>query len=674
MLKNFIIILLFALNYNIQTQTLVNIRAELTPEVYQEWDNYIRKYAPADSAFNVMAALVQRHYISGRSGVCMLVLDMYSSLFPNKDSIIKVSRNLHEQLMLSQTPNPDMLNLYNKYIIENAPSRNALFAVHRIADTFIKRKDWDSTAYIFNYFKKYFPEQSNYFESVLNIINQPEEGLVLRNLGAKLNSRQAEWDPNPTPDGRYLYFTASFKNGGYGNADIWVSEMKKGEWQAPVNLGTAINGRKQETIDNVTADGTGLLLSGDFSGTFGQFDIFYAAKTDSSWESLLHYSMPINTKYVDESANISSDGRVMIFTSDRPGGVGEYHPYGSYHGGTEMGNMDLYYSILENGEWSEPRNLGSVINTPYSERSVFLHPDGKTIYFSSNGHPGLGRLDVFKSTRLNDTSWTEWSVPVNLGKEINSEEDDWGYKISFKGDSAFFAARNRQIGFGDWDLYSVTLPENAKPEKLIAVRGQVFDSKNRPLSADIIWEDLESGETIGKLKSDPRDGSYFIALKYGRKYGYYANKNGYYPESNNIDLKNHSEDNDIYKNIKLVSLSELRDSAAKITINNIFFDFGKYELKQESFLELNRLADFLKINKKYKVIVEGHTDNIGTKTTNQELSEKRAAAVAQYLISKGFDRDIFEIIGHGAENPVADNNTEKNRALNRRVEISFKKR
>lgn len=659
---------------SISSQTLINLREELSPAVFAEWDNYIKDYAPSDSAFNVVSNLVRRHYSAQRSAVAMLVIDMYAPLFPQKDSILKESRKIHEQLMLSQTPNPDMLGLYSKYVRLKAPNRDAIFALQRITDSYIIRKDWDSAAFIFDYYKQYFPENQDYFNDVIKILSAPEEGLVINNLGDSINTNLAEWDPNPTPDGRFLYFTSAHRRGGFGNADIWVSELVNGKWSKAQNIGNAINGSRNETIDNVTTDGTGLFLSGDFPGTFGQFDIFYASKTDSSWESLLHYPMPINTEYADESGSLTSDGKVLIFTSDRPGGIGDYKPYMTYHGGSEMGNIDIYVSILQNGEWSDAINLGTTINTPFAERSAFLHPDGKTLYFSSNGHPGLGRLDVFKSIRLKEDSWTEWSKPVNLGKEINSADDDWGYKISFKGDSAFFAAKNRQSGFGDWDLYSVTLPEIAKPEKVIAVRGKVLDSKGYHVSAKIIWEDLETGEIIGELKSDPRDGSYFIALPYGRNYGYYASRYGYYPESNNINLKDDNINDDIYHNIKMISLQDLNKADVKIRINNLFFDFGKSKLKPESYPELNRLTEFLKQNKKYLVIIEGHTDNIGTKETNKTLSEERAKAVANYLVSKGFDINSFVIEGFGDAKPIVDNNSEKNRALNRRVEISFRKK
>ena len=278
------------------------------------------------------------------------------------------------------------------------------------------------------------------------------------------------------------------------------------------------------------------------AGTYGEFDIYLAEKDSLSWR-MTHLPYPINTKYHEESGNLTSDGKALLFTSDRPGGIGAYVPINQYfYHGSVMGNMDIYISFLTDSGWSKPINLGPTINTPYAERAAYLHPDGKTLYFSSNGHAGLGRLDVFKSVRLREDSWTEWSEPVNLGKEINTANDDWGYNIDIKGDSAFFAINDAPDGYGNWDIYSVTLPKNAKPEKIIIVRGKVTDSGGNPISCVIKWEDLETGEVIGRLRSDPRDGYYFITLNPGRNYGYFADKSGFYPLSKNINLKKTTEE------------------------------------------------------------------------------------------------------------------------------------
>jgi outer membrane protein OmpA-like peptidoglycan-associated protein len=488
-----------------------------------------------------------------------------------------------------------------------------------------------------------------------------------------INTRGNEWDPTPTPDGRFLYFTADSRQGGKGRSDIWVSEKIRGEWQLPTNLGESINSYRDETIDNVTVDGTTLLLSGNFKGSLGEFDIYLAEKDSAEWKSLTHLPHPINTQYHEESGCLTADGKALLFTSDRPGGIGPFvRISNSYYHGNLMGNMDIYVSVKQSdGSWGEPINLGPTINTPYAERSVFLHPDGKTLYFSSDGHPGLGRLDVFKSVRLNDTSWTEWSEPVNLGKEINSANDDWGYEVDISGETAFFAGNNYVIGYGGWDIYSISLPNKARPEQVVRIRGKVTDLEGNPISSVIKWEDLETGEIVGTLKSDPRDGYYFIALKPGRLYGYYAEKQGYYSSSKHIDLRNNNDITEINENIVLALILELQQKKQTVQINNIFFDFDKSDLKKESFPELNRLVELLKTNKQVTIKIEGHTDNIGTIERNVELSKQRANAVKEYLIANNIAANRITVTFFGALHPIAPNDTESNRAKNRRVNIVF---
>lgn len=656
-----------------QIPKLIDLGAPLNDSTFKLWDKYIRDYAPADSAFLVVTQMASRHYNINRAAVAKFIYESYLELFPNMDSIINSRIYVCEQVMLTQEPNPDTKSIYHNYILKNAPSDDAFVAVQRLTDAYISRKFWDSAVYVYEYYRPYFPISQRRFEKVIEILKAPLEGLAVRNLGNMINTRGNEWDPTPTPDGRFLYFTADSRQGGKGRSDIWVSEKIRGEWQLPTNLGESINSYRDETIDNVTVDGTTLLLSGNFKGSLGEFDIYLAEKDSAEWKSLTHLPHPINTQYHEESGCLTADGKALLFTSDRPGGIGPFvRISNSYYHGNLMGNMDIYVSVKQSdGSWGEPINLGPTINTPYAERSVFLHPDGKTLYFSSDGHPGLGRLDVFKSVRLNDTSWTEWSEPVNLGKEINSANDDWGYEVDISGETAFFAGNNYVIGYGGWDIYSISLPNKARPEQVVRIRGKVTDLEGNPISSVIKWEDLETGEIVGTLKSDPRDGYYFIALKPGRLYGYYAEKQGYYSSSKHIDLRNNNDITEINENIVLALILELQQKKQTVQINNIFFDFDKSDLKKESFPELNRLVELLKTNKQVTIKIEGHTDNIGTIERNVELSKQRANAVKEYLIANNIAANRITVTFFGALHPIAPNDTESNRAKNRRVNIVF---
>lgn len=671
MQKIIILTILFFFIFLIKSYGQSILQEPLTLETLPKWDNYIKTYAPSDSAFNVVLYLVNRQISSGRSAVARDILIKCKPLFPNQSPFFDQQIYLNEEQMLNQTPSTDIDYLYEEFIKEKAPSENAFVALQRRADNYINTRNWDSAIFIFNKFKPLFPQMTLRINKIISILAAKSEGIIIRNLGTVINTDKDEWDPNPTPDGKYLYFSARDRQNSYGLTDIYVSKLENGLWQSPRNIGPPINGINDETIDNVTADGNTLLLSGTFEGTFGNFDIYTASKTPYGWGNLTHLPYPINSTYTDEGGNLTSDGKALLFSTDRPGGIGQYVPFGTLFHGTNNGNMDIYVCLKTDSGWAGPINLGPTINTPYSERSPYLHPDGRTLYFSSEGHPGLGKLDVFKSYRLREDSWTEWSEPVNLGKEINSILDDWGYKITVDGDSAFFAGHWRTIGYGGWDLFSVTLPKFAKPDKVLTIKGKVSDSNGKPLSANILWEDLNTGKNVGVLQSDPSDGSFIIILPMGKNYGYYAEKTGYYPLSKNIDLTKERRENEIFENIILLPLEDIFKKETKVSLNNIFFDFDKFTLKKESYPELDRLTKLIKENPKYKIKIEGHTDNIGAESYNLELSKKRAESVRNYIVSKGVTSKRFFLIGYGSALPIDTNDTEEGRARNRRVVISF---
>ncbi len=629
------------------------------------------KYAPSDSSLRVAQELANRHFISGRAAVSYEIFKHYHQFFKNYDEYFKRQLNLYEEYMLIQSPADDMRRIYIQYIIDNKDTQNAYIALKRLAEKYIKNKSWDSAVAIFQEYKKYFKEKNKDIDEIIKILEKAEQTIIIRDIGSGINTNGEEWDPCPTPDGKYIFFSGRNRPNSYIGSDVFFSKLENGLWQNAQILGPAVNGANDETIDNISPDNTTLLLSGTFEGTFGHFDIYTIEATENGWDAIKHLPFPVNTIYTDEGACLSSDGKALIFTSDRPGAVGDFVQYSTPKNGSAMGNMDFYVCLKTENGWSEPVNLGDLINTPYAERSPYLHPDGKTLYFSSDGHPGLGRLDVFKSIRLNDSSWTEWSKPINLGKEINTAKDDWGYKVMLSGDSAIFASQFRNDGIGGWDIYSVSLTKELKPAKVVTIKGKVTDQLGKPLSAELIWENLNTGENEGILKSDPKDGSYIIFCKPGAVYGYYASKKGYYPTSNNIDLTEIENTDTFIKNIVLYSFRELIDSNKPVIVNNIFFDFDKYELKETSFNELERIVQILNENIDFKIEISGYTDSIGTNDYNKVLSQKRADAVKNYLLMKGIQNDRISSKGYGNDFPVDSNNTEEGRAKNRRVEIQF---
>ena len=582
------------------------------------------------------------------------------------------------KLLVESTTEDDFDFIVRAY----APSEDAWVAVQRIAGKYINRRRWKDAIDVYEKYRDRFPNMQGRFDSILAMLKAPMRPIRVKNLGYAVNSRANEFKPSVSGDETKIYFSSDDRPGGKGGNDIWVSTFENNKWQPAKNLGAPINSPEHESINSISADGRYIVLYGGYEGHLGGGDNFYYEKTADGWSSIQHFPYPINTEYFESDGYFTADGQAFFFTSDRPGGIGEYHPKGRepYHG-SWAGNLDIYVVVRQGDGWSKPINLGPVINTPYAERSPFLHADGKTLYFSSDGHLGFGRLDVFKSVRLNEDSWTEWSTPVNLGKEINTADDDWGYKVSTSGLVAYFASSAIIGGLGHGDIYRITLPKEVQPEKkVLAISGTVFDEDGNPVpNAVVRWEDLEKSKTIGEVRSDPADGKYFITLAQGRLYGYYAEKPGYYPTSQNVDLR----DTSITKrtvDIVITSLAGMLRKELAQRINNIFFDFDKYELRPESYPELDRLVDFIKNNQSFftenpdvRIEIGAHTDDKGTEEYNLRLSQNRARSVVDYLTRNGIPGDLIITKGYGESKPQVPNDSEEHRALNRRVEFKLVK-
>ncbi|MBS1904343.1 MAG: OmpA family protein [Bacteroidetes bacterium] len=578
------------------------------------------------------------------------------------------------QIDISSPPTTKTIPAFEQFIEANAPSEDAFVAVQRLAYWPIKQERWDEAVTIFRKYEDRFPSMRERFEKIIHILQAPSEHLVLTNLGPSVNSAKEEFSPTLSVDGTTLYFT---KDNGTSedeyDEDIMVSEFSNGAWQPAKDVGSGINTKSSESVNSIAADGMTMVLFGNYASSLGRGDLFYSVKqSDGSWGEVHHFPEPINTKDFEGDGCLTSDGTAMLFSSDRPGGVGAFHEKGQPYHGDKWGNTDIYVTLRQpDGTWGTPINLGPTINTSFSERKAFLHPDGKTLYFCSDGHAGLGMFDIFKSTRLNDTSWTEWSEPVNLGKEINNGADNFGYRVSTDGTKAYLSLDNREDGYGGGDIYTMTLSEAAKPAAVATISGTVTDENGKPLVANIRWEDLSRNRTVGELSSDPTSGSFFITLPLEKNYGYYAEKPGYYPVSKNIDLRAATTPMRQTENIVLVSIGSLRDEGKGIRLNNLFFDFNKAELQHESYPELDRLVTFLHTYPDLKVEIGGHTDNKGSAQYNLSLSKKRAQSVVDYLADHGCERDRLIAKGYGDTRPVASNDTDEGRTQNRRVEVRF---
>jgi len=573
---------------------------------------------------------------------------------------------------------------YEQFILDYSPCELAYVAVQRLAAAAINDGDWAAAAGIFKKYKGSFPTMAERFDKIISLLEAPVENLHKSRLGSGVNTRGSEFRPIISADNQTLYFTRN-RGEDAGGEDIYFSAKERRKWQNADNVGPPVSTSDHEMILGVSADNNKMTLMGNYPGSFGRGDIFYAEKGKQCWSEIKHYPAPVNSEHFDSDAMLPADGRTILFVSDRPGGTGPFRPKETlYHGGY-AGNTDIYvYTETPAGE-GKLINLGPTINTPNAEYSPFLHPDGKTLYFSSAGHYGLGGLDVFVATRQSDSSWTDWSEPVNLGKEVNTPYNDWGFQITTAGDLAYYASAEKKsecwegdiatprTGCGPSDIYATQLPSLARPAVAVAVSGMVMDPDKKPLEAEIVWNDLTLDRSAGIAKSDPDSGEYVIVLPAGHKYGYSAEKEGYMGASAALDFTDITTYTEYRHDIVLYPLGTLVEEQISLAMNNIFFDFDKSDLRPESYHELKRWVDIFKKYPDLKAEVHGHTCSIGTTEYNQGLSERRATSVVNYLVSQGLDKGRLTMKGFGESKPAASNETQQGRELNRRVEVLFTK-
>jgi outer membrane protein OmpA-like peptidoglycan-associated protein/tetratricopeptide (TPR) repeat protein len=465
------------------------------------------------------------------------------------------------------------------------------------------------------------------------------------NMGPEINTTDDEYLPVLTADENLLIFTRKINQ----NEDFYKSARQNGKWTRSVYLSKQINTPEfNEGAQSVTQDGKYLFFTGcDRPGGYGQCDIYVSQKMDDDWEKPVNLGPPVNTRSWESQPSISADGNTLYFVSNRKGGYGGY---------------DIWKSTLTKTGWSEPENLGPNVNTPYDEQSPFIHPDDNTLYFASNGWPGMGNLDLFVSRRDNSGKWQK---PVNLGYPINTSGDDTGLSINAAGTQAFFSSNNIK-GYGGYDIYSFEMPAASRPLPVTYVAGTVKDAQSKqPLEASVAITELATNKPVYN-GSSTADAGYFLAtLTENKNYGLQISKTGYLFHSENFMPHGHGTAKPFQLDVLLQPISV----GNKVVLNNIFFDTNKTTIKDESKSELQKLIDFLNQNPTIKIEISGHTDNVGQVVFNQTLSENRARAVYQYLTAAQIAPSRLSYKGYGKTQPIAPNTTEEGRMQNRRTEF-----
>ena len=466
-----------------------------------------------------------------------------------------------------------------------------------------------------------------------------------KNMGDSINSNVSEYYPTITLDGKEFVYTRRVNN---FNEDFYSSSLINNTWNKSKGLPGNINTTLNEGAQNISQDGQLLIFTGcNLPDGLGSCDLYISYLTSEGWSTPENLGNTVNTEGWESAPSLSPDKRDLYFASRRAEGYG---------------GSDIFVSRrLPNGRFSEPENLGPVVNTAGDESCPFMHADNQTLYFTSNGHLGYGGDDLFLVKKGPKGTW---SKPVNLGYPINTIENEGSLIVAADGKTAYYAS-DRSDSHGGLDLYTFELRSDIRPAKTLWVKGKVFDKKTtRGLPSAVELTDLTTKEILSKVQTD-ETGNYLITLPVGRDYAFNVNRRGYLFYSENFPLSQKDPDSTYHIDIPLQPL----EVNAMIVLKNIFFDTKMYEIKPESTPELDNLVQLLKENPSLKIQISGHTDNVGKTEDNLKLSDNRAQAVVKYLTSKGINPNRLSYKGYGASQPIAPNTTEEGRSQNRRTEV-----
>lgn len=447
------------------------------------------------------------------------------------------------------------------------------------------------------------------------------------------------------------------KNSSFFQEDFYISRKLNGEWQK-AEPAVGINTSNNEGAQTLSADGKWMFFTacGRDDG-LGSCDIYFSEKTEKGWSEPLNVGQPVSSPFWESQPCFSADGETLYFVSNRPGGKGKNDIWQARIVGWRATGAPIFGSLT---------NLGDSINTSGDEASPFLHPDGRTLYFSSDGWPGMGKLDIFIS-RADENGI--WQKPKNIGYPINTPHDDNGLIVDATGTTAYYSQEQLLVnGYRKREIMYFDLPTEARPVSVSYIRGVVRDAhNNKPLSAQIELINLGSQQRSATALSSASDGSFVLNLPPECDYALIAQSEGYLIQSENFSLKNVKTDEVVTLDILLSPIAK----GEKVTLRNVFFDFDSSELRSESFAELNKLAEIMIKNPYIRVEIGGHTDSDGSAEYNKKLSLGRAQTTMQYVVSQGVDANRLKAVGYGAAQPIATNATEEGKALNRRIEAKI---
>ncbi|PLK44641.1 OmpA family protein [Emticicia sp. TH156] len=464
-------------------------------------------------------------------------------------------------------------------------------------------------------------------------------------MGNVVNFSSNQYFPVLTADNETLIFTARSES---GDENLYFSTLANNQWSKPQSISARINTAANEGTCSISADGRTLVFTScDARDSFGSCDLYIARKTGNDWSTPENMGMSINTREWESQPSLSNDGTVLFFSSRRQGGFGE---------------KDIWMSEFMNNQWTPAVNLGALVNTARDEVSPFIHANGHTLFFASDGHIGMGGFDLY----LTERKANGFTHPENLGYPLNNHLDQAALFIASDGKKGYYSTDNQR----STRLVEFEIPDelSRKFSRVNYVKGIVQDATTeKTIDADIELIDLKTNSLVNRLKADKQTGDFTAVLPNGSHFGLFVSRPGYFSKSLSFDFSEKTEADGKQITIMLVPVRK----AVNIVLNNLFFDSGKATLKPESFAELNKLLQLLQQNAGLMVEISGHTDNIGKDSDNQALSEKRAMAVVAYLTAQGVAATRLKAVGYGEARPLMPNDTDENRRQNRRIEMKI---
>ncbi len=477
-------------------------------------------------------------------------------------------------------------------------------------------------------------------------------------LSDSINTWRDEYWASLSADESYMVYTTlktdSTKINLYGqyglNEDIYISHRKKGAWGKGVPIPGRLNTENNEGAPRISSDGKVIVFTAcNRHDGFGQCDIYFAFLTPKGWSYPVNAGPEINTQYSEKQAALSPDNRELYFSSNRPGGKGK---------------LDIWKSEVDaSGRWQKPVNMGEIINTGGDDMSAFIHGDNESLYFSSEGHPGLGKNDIFLSRKDSNGIW---GAPQNIGYPINNYKDNIGLVINNAGDLAYYSTDDSA---GVSNIYQFTIPENIRPRPASYVSGLIYDEESRKgLQATFYLVNNDTRDTVMLGQSDKENGEFLVCIPVGKNYAFLVDHKDYLYYSQNFALADSSTALDpLHLDVGLKKIK----AGESIVLHNIFFAHDSYDLLPASYVEIEKLRQLLVQNPGLKVEIGGHTDNTASSEYNKDLSVKRAKAVMDALDLEANLRLNVSYKGYGEDFPIGDNNTAEGRAENRRTELKI---